>query len=78
MGVEDFQLPGYYAAIDNRVDEITEARRLLYVGMTRAEDRLILTQTDRRFGRETGGGRFLEEMGIAVERVDGALTPSPR
>lgn len=78
VGVEDFQVPGYYAAIDNRVDEITEARRLLYVGMTRAEDRLILTRADRRFGRDTGGSRFLEEMGIAVERVEGALTPSPR
>src|SRR2546422_6168799 len=26
VGVEDFQLPGYYAAIENRVDEIQEAR----------------------------------------------------
>src|SRR6266568_4133828 len=66
VGVEDFQLPGYYAAIENRVDEIQEARRLLYVGMTRARDRLVLTRVDRRFGQDAGGSAFLDEMGLAV------------
>src|SRR5438445_837379 len=66
VGVEDFQLPGYYAAIENRVDEIQEARRLLYVGMTRARDRLVLTRVDRRFGQDAGGSAFLEEMGLSV------------
>jgi DNA polymerase III epsilon subunit family exonuclease len=65
VGVEDFQLPGYYASIDNRDDEIQEARRLLYVGMTRARDRLVLTRADRRFGMESGASGFLEEMGLA-------------
>jgi DNA polymerase III epsilon subunit family exonuclease len=62
VGVEDFQLPGYYAATENREDEIQEARRLLYVGMTRARDRLILTRVDQRFGLSAGGNRFLDEM----------------
>jgi superfamily I DNA/RNA helicase len=62
VGVEDFQLPGYYAATENREDEIQEARRLLYVGMTRARDRLILTRVDQRFGLSAGGSRFLDEM----------------
>ena len=62
VGVEDYQLPGYYAATENREDEIQEARRLLYVGMTRARDRLILTRVDQRFGLNAGGSRFLDEM----------------
>jgi superfamily I DNA/RNA helicase len=62
--VEDFELPGYYQSIDNREHEIEEARRLLYVGMTRAEHRLVLTRADRRFGNDTGGQRFLEEAGL--------------
>jgi superfamily I DNA/RNA helicase/inhibitor of KinA sporulation pathway (predicted exonuclease) len=68
IGVEDFQLPGYYAAVDNRKEEIEEARRLLYVGMTRAKDRLVLTRTDRRRGKESGGSIFLGEIGVTPTR----------
>jgi DNA polymerase III epsilon subunit family exonuclease len=71
VGVEDYQLPGYYAAIDRREDDIQEARRLLYVGMTRARDRLVLTRAGQRFGLPSGGSRFLEEMGLAA----GPATP---
>ncbi len=67
--MEDYQIPGYYAVKENRQSEIEEARRLLYVGMTRAEDRLVLTRVDRRSGRESGGSRFLEEMGIDPTRI---------
>jgi DNA polymerase III epsilon subunit family exonuclease len=65
VGVEDFQIPGYYAAVESRKGEIEEARRLLYVGMTRAKDRLVLTRTDRRGGRDSGGGLFLKELELA-------------
>ena len=41
-----------------------EYRRLLYVGMTRAKDRLILTHVARRDGDARGATRFLEEMGL--------------
>jgi superfamily I DNA/RNA helicase len=44
--------------------EIEEARRLLYVGMTRAKDRLVLTRVDVRSGQPTGGHRFLDEIGL--------------
>jgi DNA helicase-2/ATP-dependent DNA helicase PcrA len=64
VGVEDFQIPGYYQIVDNREDEIQEARRLLYVGMTRACDRLVLTYTTQRAGRPSGEHRFLDEMRI--------------
>jgi DNA polymerase III epsilon subunit family exonuclease len=71
VGVEDYQLPGYWAAIDRREDDIQESRRLLYVGMTRARDRLVLTRAGQRFGMPSGGSRFLEEMGLAA----GPATP---
>ena len=64
LGVEDYEIPGYQAATNNITDEIEEARRLLYVGMTRARDRLVLTRVERRFGRDAGGSSFLEEMGL--------------
>ena len=43
---------------------LQEARRLLYVGMTRAKDRLVLTRAERRKDLPTGGYRFLTEMGF--------------
>jgi superfamily I DNA/RNA helicase len=67
VGVEDYQLPGYYQTVDNRLGEIREGRRLLYVGMTRARDRLVLTRVARREGKDAGGSRFLREMGIEVK-----------
>ena len=68
VGVEDYQIPGYYPMVDNRTREIEEARRLLYVGMTRAEDRLVLTRTDARAGAPSGGSRFLDEMALIPVR----------
>ncbi len=64
VGVEDYQIPGYRESTENRETEIQEARRLLYVGMTRARERLVLTRVERRFGMEAGGNGFLEEMGL--------------
>jgi DNA polymerase III epsilon subunit family exonuclease len=66
VGVEDYEIPGYQAATNNITDEIEEARRLLYVGMTRARERLVLTRATRRLGRDTGGSAFLEEMGLST------------
>ncbi|HYT88832.1 MAG TPA: UvrD-helicase domain-containing protein [Gemmataceae bacterium] len=64
VGVEDFQLPGYYAMTEKRAEDIHEARRLLYVAMTRAKDRLTLTWCKERAGKPTGGTMFLDEMGL--------------
>src|SRR5712691_9086562 len=60
VGVEDYQIPGLREAKENRQAEIQEARRLLYVGMTRTRERLVLTRVERRFGMEAGGSSFLE------------------
>ncbi|KPK65957.1 MAG: hypothetical protein AMS21_03430 [Gemmatimonas sp. SG8_38_2] len=66
IGVEDYQLPGYYPVVNKRKEEIEEARRLLYVGMTRAKDRLVLTRVDRRRGKDAGGSIFLGEIGLTL------------
>jgi len=61
VGAEDEQLPGQR---DVSKREIEEARRLLYVGMTRTKDRLVLTRVEARGGKLTGRHRFLDEMGL--------------
>ncbi len=73
VGVEDYEIPGFQAATNNIKDEIEEARRLLYVGMTRARERLVLTRVERRFGRDAGGSTLLEEMQLIP---DAAAAPS--
>jgi DNA polymerase III epsilon subunit-like protein len=67
LGVEDGQLPGGTPLRPAAPNEIEEARRLLYVGMTRARDRLVLTRAERRGGQRTGGHRFLDEMELSVQ-----------
>jgi DNA helicase-2/ATP-dependent DNA helicase PcrA len=63
LGVEDAQLLGKTKA------ELEEARRLLYVGMTRTKERLVLTRAEVRNGKTTGGHRFLDEMALVAETV---------
>lgn len=64
-GLEEGILPFYTSAIDRT--ELEEERRLLYVGMTRAKERLFLARTKMRyrFGEPTypGPSRFLSEIG---------------
>jgi len=67
VGVEDeLFLPVPPSGTFSRL-EIEEARRLLYVGMTRTRDRLVMTRVKSRGERSTGGHRFLDEMGIKPE-----------
>ncbi len=66
-GVEDSELPGMNAQRPATKGEIEEGRRLLYVGMTRTRDRLVLTRVATRGGLPTGGGQYLAEMGITPE-----------
>jgi superfamily I DNA/RNA helicase len=64
VGVEDEQL--IQIPRDGRLkkQELEEARRLLYVGMTRTKDRLVMTRVKSRGDKGTGGHRFLDEMGL--------------
>jgi superfamily I DNA/RNA helicase/DNA polymerase III epsilon subunit-like protein len=67
VGMEDAELIGGSPTRPATQKEIEEARRLVYVGMTRAKDRLVFTHARDRTGRPGGGHRFLDEMGLAVE-----------
>lgn len=78
VGVEDHQLPGWYPLKENRKSEIDEARRLLYVGMTRAKDRLVLTRARRRLGEDAGGNRFLDDMSLTPIPSDPVSSPEDR
>ena len=75
VGVEDAQFPGRPpSGFEPTQAEVEEARRLLYVGMTRAKDRLVLSRAAVRRGNPTGGHRFLDEMGLVplpVSRAGG-------
>jgi DNA polymerase III epsilon subunit-like protein len=64
VGVEDAQFIGSNPNRQPPPAEIEESRRLLYVGMTRAEDRLVMTRVVRREGEPTAGHQFLDEMGL--------------
>ena len=56
VGAEDSELPGLEAGgKESCRHELEEGRRLLYVGMTRAIDRLVLTRVDRRSGMPPAG-----------------------
>ena len=63
IGLEENLLPHYNSALDG---EIEEERRLLYVGLTRAKEKIYLTSSSRRlvFGKEESPSpsRFLTEI----------------
>jgi DNA helicase-2/ATP-dependent DNA helicase PcrA len=77
-GLEDGVFPHNRALTDER--DLEEERRLAYVGVTRAMERLYLSYAQRRtlFGNTFAHpkSRFLEEM-PSVE-VLGGVTPMPR
>jgi len=75
VGAEDGQLPGGRPGHEVMRGEIEESRRLLYVGMTRARDRLVLTRTRERGGLPGGGNRFLDEMALKPVYVDLVTAP---
>jgi len=64
VGAEDVELPGGHWMDGPTKEEVEEARRLLYVGMTRTKDRLVITRVETRLGKRTGGHQFLTEMGL--------------
>jgi len=70
VGAEDGQLPGARPGREVMRHEVEEARRLLYVGMTRARDRLVLTRAFERGGLPGGGNRLLDEMGLKPVYVE--------
>lgn len=67
VGVEDEQFIPMPPSGELRKIELEEARRLLYVGMTRTKNRLVMTRVQTRGEKATGGHRFLDEMGIVLQ-----------
>jgi DNA helicase II / ATP-dependent DNA helicase PcrA len=66
-GLEEKSLPNARAVNSRDRTELEEQRRLLYVGMTRAMNRLTLTCARQRRRREAVPSRFWEELGIELE-----------
>jgi len=56
VGMEDGVLP------HTNVEDIEEERRVAYVGVTRARQRLGLTYSDERYGERLEPSRFLSEI----------------
>ena len=80
VGLEDGLLP-HSRSVDSP-HEIEEERRLFYVGLTRARERVFLSLVRRRnmFGsyRDAVPSRFLYDLPASlVRRTDGALPESP-
>jgi DNA helicase-2/ATP-dependent DNA helicase PcrA len=71
LAVEDGLLPHDRATRDGSLNELEEERRLLFVGMTRAEERLFLTRASIRtlHGKDypSAPSRFLHEMQLGPE-----------
>jgi len=53
------------------LEQVEEERRLFYVAMTRAEEKLCLSAVRRRYEKETKPSRFLAEMGLETEKLFG-------
>jgi DNA helicase-2/ATP-dependent DNA helicase PcrA len=81
VGCEEGLLPYLPEGRLEEVD-IEEERRLFYVGMTRAQQQLILTQARRRFlfGRqvEPAPSRFVEDIEAALKAVQEQTVRKPK
>ncbi len=77
VGLEEGLLP-YYLRLDN-AEELEEERRLCYVGMTRARERLYMTSAITRHLFGTGQrripSRFLRDIPQEIIQFDGRPTP---
>ena len=79
VGAEEGIFPGVRAI--GEAEEMEEERRLCYVAMTRAKERLFMTCASQRmlFGRTSSNlpSRFLEEIPEEHLRREGRRTPAP-
>jgi DNA helicase-2/ATP-dependent DNA helicase PcrA len=65
LGCEERRLPSSHAIDDEDPLAVDEERRLFYVALTRAKDRLVLSASGERLGSPTAGAsRFLAEAGL--------------
>ncbi|GHF89522.1 uncharacterized protein (TIGR00375 family) [Amycolatopsis bartoniae] len=69
VGCEDGLLPLRWPGAEPDAEELAEERRLLFVGITRAQQHLYLSHAASRAGRPASVSRFLADVGDGVERV---------
>ena len=70
LGCEEALLPSWRSVSSPDPERLAEERRLFYVAVTRAKDRLLITHVAERAGRQTGGRwRFLAEAGLDQRRA---------
>ncbi|MEE0777094.1 MAG: 3'-5' exonuclease, partial [Bacillota bacterium] len=83
MGMEENIFPHVRSVLSGSEQDIEEERRLCYVGVTRAMDRLMILRAYRRtlWGRTSYNkpSRFLNEMNLAAPKVieKREVTPTP-
>ena len=72
VGVEEGLLPHYRRG--EEIEDMEEERRLFYVGMTRAKERLLLSRAEERstfgVGRANLPSRFLSELPVEIMQVE--------
>ncbi|MEE1518042.1 MAG: ATP-dependent helicase [Lachnospiraceae bacterium] len=51
-------------------EDIEEERRLFYVGMTRAKERLHILSVKERYGKDTDVSRFVSEIKVVEKKTD--------
>ena len=72
VGMEEGLLPHYRRG--DETEDLEEERRLFYVGMTRAKERLFLLRAEKRHtfgvGRANLSSRFLDEIPVELIRLE--------
>lgn len=66
LGTDD---RGFMRDTRMRKEQVEELRRLLYVGMTRTMERLVLTCAESRSGKPSGGHSLLDELEIVPQSL---------
>ncbi|WP_431877594.1 UvrD-helicase domain-containing protein [Amycolatopsis sacchari] len=77
VGCEDGLLPLRWPGTEPAEEELAEERRLLFVGITRAQRHLYLSHAASRTGRPAAVSRFFADLGDGVERI-GDVVPKAR
>jgi DNA helicase-2/ATP-dependent DNA helicase PcrA len=72
VGIEEGLLPHYRRG--EEIEDMEEERRLFYVGMTRAKERLVLSRAEKRatfgMGRANLPSRFLDELPVELMQFE--------
>jgi superfamily I DNA/RNA helicase len=73
VGCEEGLLPLRWPGVEPEDEELAEERRLLFVGITRAQRHLYLSHAAERATRKASRSRFLADIGEGSERIGDAV-----